>query len=100
MSRVASWVLGDRRQLAQRHAEVAEDRARLQPAQARAVAGRQAAVAEAVRHLIEHAEEPVLAVGQGAVEIEQGEAIAHATPADPWARRLCSRLRRLCAGAR
>ena len=70
-------VLGDHRQLPGRHAEIVQDRAGLEPAQPLAVAGRKAPIAEAVRHLVEDAEEPVLAVGQRAVEVEQGEAVAH-----------------------
>ena len=47
------------------------------PAQPLAVAGREAPIAEAVGDLVEDAEEPVLAVGERAVEVEQGEAVAH-----------------------
>ena len=70
-------MLGDHRQLPGRHAEIVQDRARLEPAQPLAVAGREAPIAEAVGDLVEDAEKPVLAVGQRAVEVEQGEAVAH-----------------------
>ncbi len=65
----------DRRQLPQRHFEPAEDLPRRSMPQPLDILVSYAAKAEAIGDIVDGAQEPRKAVGQGAVEIEDGEGV-------------------------